>query len=513
MKPMKLPILALFAIPVMAQSPAPSGGGSQPSAIQLPASGRNNQGGSVNAAEQSVAGTTSSVNTLNPTVQVSGPYSGSMRSTTAMPFSGKLSLANALERGLAFNLGAVGVAHTASQNAAQVRVTRSALLPNLSASLNETVQQTDLAALGLHVSTPFFAIPQVAGPFNYYNLQASLSQSIANLTSINNYRAARATARAGQYSTEDARDLVTLAVGGAYLQVLAAQARLEAAQAQLDTANAVFHQSSEQHGQGVLGKLNVDQSQVRALSQQQQVITLRNDLAKKKIALARLVGLAPNADYQLTDAFAYSPAPVGTVEEAVAQAGRDRADLKAAQAQVEAATKALAAARSERLPSLSVSGSYETIGVNPAQSHGAFTAVGTLNIPLWQGGRTEGDIAQAKTVLAQRRAELEDTRGQIEAEVRQVYLDLEAAAGQVAVAKQNAQVAQETLEMTQARMQAGVVNTLEVVQAQQTVAMAQLDLIDAIFAHNLAKLSLARALGHAPERVGKLLESAGEKGK
>jgi outer membrane protein TolC len=71
-------------------------------------------------------------------------------------------------------------------------------------------------------------------------------------------------------------------------------------------------------------------------------------------------------------------------------------------------------------------------------------------------------------VLAQRQAELDDTRGQIEAQVREAFLDLEAAAGQVEVARKNFQVAQETLEMTRARMEAGVVNTVEVVQAQQT---------------------------------------------
>ncbi|MGO9895039.1 MAG: TolC family protein, partial [Bryobacteraceae bacterium] len=309
-----------------------------------------------------------------------------------------------------------------------------------------------------------------------------------------------------QYSLQDARDLIALAVGGAYLQALAAQARVDAAEAQLDTANAVFHQSTEQHGQGVLGRLNVDQSQVRALTQQQQIITLRNDLAKQKINLARLTGLAPNAGYRLTDNFPFSPTPVRNVNDAVAQAEQQRADLKAAQSQVDAAAKALSAARAERLPSVAVSGDYQVIGTNPAQSHGAFTVAGALSIPLWQGGRTAGDIAGAEAVLAQRQAELDDTRGQIEAEVRQACLDLEAAAGQVEVARQNLQVAQETLEMTHARMEAGVINTVEVVQAQQTVASAQLDLIDSVFAHNLAKLSLARALGHATDRLSSLLK-------
>jgi outer membrane protein TolC len=486
----------------------PSGGAAPPSATILPSSGRNNQGGSVNATEQPVPGTNTSVNTLNPSVAISGPYSGSMRSTTGIPFSGKLSLEEALKRGLMYNLGSVGVTQTARQNSAQVRVARSALLPNINGNLTENVEQTDLAALGLRISSPFpgVRIPTVAGPFNYFALQATLSQTVANLTAIDNYRAAKITARASQQSLEDARDLVTLAVGGAYLQTLTAQARLASAQAQLNTANAVFHQSTEQHASGVLGRLNVDQSEVQTLTQQQQIITLRNDLAKQKINLARLTGLPPNPDYALTDTFSFSPAPVMTVSDALARAEQQRFDLKAAQSQVEAAAKALAAARAQRAPSLSVSGYYEVIGTNPAESHGAFSVVGTLNVPIWQGGKISADIAQAQAVLAQRQAELEDTRGQIEAEIREAFLDLEAAAGQVEVARKNLQVAQETLEMTRARMEAGVINTVEVVQAQQTVSSAQLDMINSIFAHNLAKLSLARDMGHASEQLPALLK-------
>jgi outer membrane protein TolC len=500
-------ILILFsvlaAVTVRAQFLSPASSASTSSSVtELPASGRATQG-AVGVAQQPVAGTTTSVNTLNPTVQISGPFSGSARSK--MPFSGKLSLEGALERGLAYNLGGIGLAQNLQEAGAQVKVARSALLPNLTGSASETVEKVDLAAFGLRFSVPGFNIPSVVGPYNYGTVQATVNQTVANLTELNNYRSARAAVRAGQYSLQDARDLVTLAVGGAYLQTLAAQARVDAAQADLDTANAVFHQSTEQHGEGVLGKLNVDQSQVRALTQQQQIITLRNDLAKQKINLARMAGLAPKPNYELTDRFTYSPVPLTNVEEAVARAEQERPDLKAAEEQVKAAEKALAAARAERLPSLGVSVQYEYIGTNPAKFNPAYSAVGTLNIPIWQGGRVGGDIAQAQAVLAQRQAELEDTRGQVEAEVRQVYLDLEAASGQVEVARKNLDVAGETLEMTRARMEAGVINTVEVVQAQQTLSSARLDLVNAIFAHNLAKLNLARALGHASEHLQPLL--------
>jgi len=103
----------------------------------------------------------------------------------------------------------------------------------------------------------------------------------------------------------------------------------------------------------------------------------------------------------------------------------------------------LAAARDERLPSLSVSGDYGDIGTNPSQSHGTFTAAATLHFQIWQGGRTEGDIKQAEAALAQRRAELEDLKSQIEGDVRNAYLDLHAATSQVEVARRNLQVTKE----------------------------------------------------------------------
>src|ERR1700684_4228801 len=68
--------------------PAASGGGSQ--AGQLPLSRRSGQSGGATATQSTVPGTTTSVDTLNPVIQVQGAYAGSAKSTAAMPFSGKL---------------------------------------------------------------------------------------------------------------------------------------------------------------------------------------------------------------------------------------------------------------------------------------------------------------------------------------------------------------------------------------------------------------------------------------
>jgi outer membrane protein TolC len=153
-----------------------------------------------------------------------------------------------------------------------------------------------------------------------------------------------------------------------------------------------------------------------------------------------------------------------------------------------------------------VSADYGVIGTNPAQSHGTFTVVGAIRIPIWQGGRTEGNIQQAEAALAERRAELEDIRSRIESDVRNAYLDLEAATNQVTVALKNIEVSKQNLDLTRQRFEAGVSDNVELVQSQESVATAHLDYINSVFAHNLAKLSLARAIGRAAENLSQFLK-------
>jgi outer membrane protein TolC len=242
------------------------------------------------------------------------------------------------------------------------------------------------------------------------------------------------------------------------------------------------------------------------LTQKQRLSSLQNDLAKQKINLARLTGLPPNNRYELTDDVPFAEAPVAREEDAVTQALMQRPDVKAAQAQIRAAERSLAAARAERLPSLSVNADYGVIGLNPAQSHGTFSAGGTLRFPIFEGGRTEGDIEQANAALSQRRAELEDLRSRVESEVRSAFLDLQAATSQVEVSRQNLDVTRQTLDLTKQRFDAGITDSVEVSQAQSSVASAELDYINSVFAHNVAKLSLARAGGGSAESLPRFLK-------
>jgi outer membrane protein TolC len=498
----------LFAAPAFAQFGAPSGQSQGTQATQLPLSGRTAQtNGSVKTSEAPAPSTTATVNTLNPNVQVQGAYAGSTPSVGNMPFNGKLGLREAIQRGLAYNLGQTGATQAMRQAQGQSKVALSSLLPNLNGTVTEDVQTTDLKALGFRFNFPGFAIPAVIGPFNYIDLRAHLSQTVLDLTAINNYRAASDVAKANRYSAQDARELIVLAVGGAYLQTIAARARMASEDAQLQSANAVFDQSKQQFDQGLIAKVDADRNEVQALTHQQRLLSLKNDLAKQKINLARMIGLPPNDQYDLSDEVPFAPATPLTIEDALAQAFQQRADLKAADAQMRAAERAHGAARAERYPSLGVTADYGGIGVNPSQLETTYTVAASLKIPIWQGGRAEGDIQQSDAALAQRRAEYEDLKGQIESDVRSAYLDLQAAASQVEVAQRNVQVNKEALELTRQKVEVGVIDNVQYVEAQEGVTDAEFDFINGVFAFNVAKLSLARAMGRAADALPEIFKA------
>lgn len=501
-------LLVLGTIVFPAQSLAQmgaQGAGSQGTRAYLTPLSGSAQNGSVKATQSPVPGATTSVNTINSTVQVEGSYAGSTRGAA---FSGTLSMRDAIGRGLKYNLSAAGMQQAVRQAQGQSHVARSALLPNINGYLSETVQQTNLKALGVRFNSPIpgFTFPTIVGPFNYIDLRASLSQSVLDLTAWNNYRAANETLYANRLSAQDARDLIVLGVGGAYLQVIAAEARAESARAQLATDNSLYQQTLQKRGVGLVAQVDVDRSQIEALTQQQRLASLENDVAKQKINLARMIGLPPTNEYELSDKVPFSAAEPLSLNEALQQAFEQRSDLQAAKSQVQAAERTLSAARAERYPSLSVNGNYGAIGTNPSQSHGTFAAVATLNLPIWQGGRTEGNIEQASAALDQRRVELENLKGQVESDVRSAYLDMGTSSGQVEIAQKNLQVAKESLDLTRQRFDAGVTDNVEVVQAQEAVANANLDYINSVFAYNVSKLSLARAMGHAQEKLATLFK-------
>lgn len=420
-------------------------------------------------------------------------YQGSVSQGKATAAILPLSLDDAIQRGLRYNLGLL----LTSQNVESARGSRlealQSLLPTASGRITEAVQETDLQAEGLRI--PGF--PAIIGPYGYTDIRGSLNWSLLNLSSLQNFLAQRHNFQAANLSAQDARDLVVLTVGNAYLLVISDAALIQSTQAQVDTSKVSLDQAIANHQAGTAPLLDELRARVDYQTQQQSLIAAQNAYAKDKIALARAIGLPLDQQFQLTDTAPYAPFDHLDADAAVATALNTRADLKAMQEQVTAAEKARKAATDERLPTISFSGDYGDIGINPSHSHGTGDAVGALDVPILEEGKLRGDALQAQSQLDQERARLSDLRGQISADVRDSILDIQAAEKLVSVAQSNVDLAREELSEAQQRYKAGVSDNLAVSQAQQAMAQADQQYVAALYRHNIAKLSLARAMGVA----------------
>ncbi|MBV9608447.1 MAG: TolC family protein, partial [Acidobacteria bacterium] len=342
-----------------------------------------------------------------------------------------------------------------------------------------------------------FGIPAIVGPFNVFDARAFATQSVVDFVAINRTRAASNNVRAAVWNYRNARETVVLVVGGEYLAVIADVARVQAAQAQFDSAQTLYRQTVDLHNAGVVAAIDVLRAQVEMQAFQQRLVAAQNQLEKRKLALARVIGLPQGQQFALTTDVPYSPVPPTTIEDALQRAFKQRPDYQQAQALQTSAERSRDAAVAGYYPSLQVSGDYGVNGPHITNTHGTFTLAGGLKIPIFEGGKVHGDVLQADALLRQRQQELSDLRAGIENDVRTSLLDINSAAQLVEVARASVILAEQQLVQARDRFAAGIADNIQVVQAQEAVATAHENFISSLNAHNLAKLNLARAMGSA----------------
>ena len=423
--------------------------------------------------------------------QSGSPFQGSVVTGEVSAQPVNLTLDEAIRRGLQNNLGVV-LSGTQTAAARGQRLSQlQALLPAVDASLKETVMESDLPAEGLRIK----GFATIIGPFGFTDVRASLSWSLVDVSSLRNYLAAKHNFNAAELSAKDARDLVVLTVGNAYLLALADETRISSVEAQVATAKISLDQAVANHQAGTAPLLDELRSRVDYQSLEQQLIVARNAYEKDKLALARAIGMPLAQSYTLTDKAPYAAFDGMDVETAIRQAHHDRKDLAAMMEQTRAGEEQRKAATAERLPTLKFDGDYGDIGVNLKTSHGTGDAAGTISAPLFKEYALRGAAQQAQAQLDTQRAELSDKQAQVDADVRDALLDIATAQKLVEVAHSSVELANEVLSEAQQRYANGVSDNLAVSQAEQSVAQANDQYVGSLYRHNVAKLSLARALG------------------
>ena len=431
------------------------------------------------------------------------PYLGGVAAGKLSATPVALSLEDAVALGLKQNLGGVLATDLVTDARGQRWQALSELLPNVITDTGFGVHQVNVkAAFGLTIHGE----PPIIGPFGYFDSRAYLTQSAFDWASIERARSSKAQVTSAEFSSKDAREIVVLVIVSGYLLVIADQSEVESATSQRDTAKALFQQTSDQKTAGLASAVDVLRSQVQLQSREQKLIVAQNNFAKQKLALARAIGLPPGQKFEVTTRIPYRELTPSSLDEAIQSAYKTRPDFQSQISQVRSAELARKAASAERYPSLGVETDYGLSGVNPGSSHGTVDAAATLRIPIFQGGRVHGDTLRADASLTRERQRLEDLRAKIDQEVRDAYLDLEAAAQEVSVEKSAVTLATQTLEQSRDRFISGVTDNIEVVQAQDVLATATDSYIASLYSHNLAKISLARSIGVAESGFAEYVE-------
>ena len=287
-----------------------------------------------------------------------------------------------------------------------------------------------------------------------------------DVPSLRNYLAARHGFAAAQLSADDARELVMLTVGNAYLLVLADKTRVSSVQAQVATSKVSLNQAEANHQAGTAPLLDELRARVDYQTLEQQLIVAQNGLEKDKLGLARVIGLPLAQQFHVVDTAPYAAFDQIDVNAAIREAHANRKDLAAMLEQTKVSEDQRKAVTDERLPKVVFSGDYGDIGVNVRHSHGTGNAQGTVSAPLFREFGLRGEAQVAQSQLDTQQAQLSDKKAQVDADVRDALLDIASAQQQVEVSRSSVELANEALSEAQQRYANGVSDNLAVSQAR-----------------------------------------------
>jgi outer membrane protein TolC len=440
----------------------------------------------------------------NPS-SANNPYFGSITAHPATDDILKLSLDDAVRRGLDTNLGLKQAEYSEKAIEGQKQQALQEFLPTITLVGDTGFYQHNLAALGFgpgfidKISSMF---PGGLPPGFSFITQDTLTtgrfelkQTLFSGPVIAGWRAAGAATRAAHFAKMSARGEVVQQVASAYLHAIAAASEVDNTRALVQEAQVLLDQAHAAHAAGTASNLDELRARVQLQAQQQSLINAQNNLDKELILLKREIGLDPGQKISLTDRAPYSDLATETPEEVRAVAYQNRQDYQNLQNQVVEYKAIYNAYRSQRLPTLSFSGNYGVSSVTGVGTHGTFIAQGTLSVPIFKEASLRGNEQASRSELDSVTAQLDSLRGQIDQQVRSALLDVGATAKLVEVSRSNVELATRALSDETDRVNAGVDDNLPLVTAQATLANAQTVLVESLYQYNVSKLALARAAG------------------
>ena len=402
-----------------------------------------------------------------------------------------LTLSDAIDRALsestASKIAALGVdeARVAAERA------KTALRPRVDAVVSDVNQSLNLETFGL----TFPGVPPIVPPFNVFDAHVAASMNVIDVAARRRVAAARQQIVVSEVEREQSDADVAAAVASLYLTIRRAESLVGETRANVALFERLRAQAAHAQEVGVGTRLDTTRADVQLSRQRQALLAAETQRDAARLALLRAIGADMSDALVLADTPEPPPGPLPSPEEAIALARRLRPDLKALDESLVAARLAVSAARGERWPRLSaqLQGGYN--GNHLGDLSWTRLVGGSLAFPAYSGGEISARIEEAK--LQERSLEIrrDDLDRRIQEEVRRSLLELASAASRVALAEENARLADDELTFATDRFVNGVSSGIEVDNAQTSVTGARNARTAALADEEQAWIDLEHATG------------------
>ena len=385
------------------------------------------------------------------------------------------------------------------QASGRYQQSRSALLPQLDVSARQNYQTVNLIGIGIDLPSASGLI----GPFGSMDARMLLSQDLLNLANVRAWQSYRSRQESSRLLVDNAREIVALNVIATYLEALKTKAARDTLAEQTKLADELYRLTRDRVSHGVSAELDANRAMQKVNALEQQWQHAAQSYIAAKLSLANILQAKISADFEVADDAAYGDGTPADRDAALKIALATRADYRAAEANVRAAELQVRSVKASRLPTLAMTFGDGQSGSTPVHNVNTYKVQGSIDFPLYTGGRIRGEIVEAEGALREARALLDQNRSQIETDVLTAISGVEWALKEVETSARNMELSRHEVKFTRARFGQGIADNTEVVNAQDRLTQADDAHIQAQYLLGLARANLARATGAAEKTYRK----------
>jgi outer membrane protein TolC len=358
---------------------------------------------------------------------------------------------------------------------------RAGLLPNLNYN-NSFVYTEGTGPLPAHCANPSPTVNCPNARFvanngvHEYISQANVHQALS-LTNVADYRKSSAALAQARAKAEVATRGLVVTVTQSYYALVVSQRKYATAQRAAAEAARFLDISQKLENGGEVAHADVIKARIQAQQQHRDLQEAQLDMERSRLDLAVLIFPDFNQDFSVVDDL-QTPEPLPSFAEVEVAGKKNNPELRAALGAFEVANHEVTAAWGGLLPALSVDYFYgidsnKFATRNDGVRNLGYSAVATLQIPVFSWGSDRSKLKQAELRRDQAHVELSYAQRQLLSHLRQFYNEAETARSEMESLASSAEIAAESMRLTTLRYQAGESTVLEVVDAQNTLTQAR----------------------------------------